>query len=100
MPVQEKILANLLQVGLDAGAQIYWGCPARQFLTADDGRVTGAVGQKEDGSYVQVNAAKGVIVCARRLLRQPRDGQGVALPDTNMIGEDGQIVTSGYEATA
>ena len=62
MPVQEKILANLLQVGLDAGAQIYWGCPARQFLTADDGRVTGAVGQKEDGSYVQVNAAKGVIL--------------------------------------
>ena len=35
MPVQEKILANLLQVGLDAGAQIYWGCPARQFYRHD-----------------------------------------------------------------
>lgn len=27
MPVQEKILGNLLQVGLDAGAQIYWAAP-------------------------------------------------------------------------
>ncbi|MEI3548883.1 MAG: hypothetical protein V8Q09_11425 [Adlercreutzia sp.] len=76
--MQEKILANLLQV-LMARAQIYWGCPARQFLTADDGRVTGAVGQKEDGSYVQVNAAKGVIVCAGDY--SPTLGEGVALPD-------------------
>ena len=97
MPVQEKILANLLQVGLDAGAQIYWGCPARQFLTADDGRVTGAVGQKEDGSYVQVNAAKGVIVCAGDYSANPEMAKELLSQITNMIGEDGQIVTSGYE---
>ena len=34
MPLQEKIIGNMLQVGLDAGAQIYWGCPAEQLVQA------------------------------------------------------------------
>lgn len=95
--VQEKILGNLLQVGLDKGAQIYWGCPAQQLVCADDGTVTGAIGQKEDGSYVKVNAAKGVIVAAGDYSANPEMAKELLSQITNMIGEDGEITTSGYQ---
>lgn len=95
--VQEKILGNLLQVGLDKGAQIYWGCPAQQLVCADDGTVTGAIGQKEDGSYVKVNAAKGVIVAAGDYSADPEMAKELLSQITNMIGEDGEITTSGYQ---
>ena len=97
MPVQEKILGNLLQVGLDAGAQIYWGCPAQQLVTDGEGRVTGAVGKREDGSYVKVNAAKGVIVAAGDYSGNQEMAKELLVQITNMIGEDGEIISSGYQ---
>lgn len=97
MPMQEKILKNLLQVGLDAGAEIYWGCPAQQLITDVDGAVTGAIGKKEDGTYVQVNAAKGVIVCAGDYSANSEMAKDLLPQITNMIGEDGEIVTMGYK---
>lgn len=97
MPVQEKILGNLLQVGLDAGAQIYWGCPAQQLTTDADGAVTGAIGQKEDGSYVKVAASKGVIVAAGDYSGNQEMAKELLSQITNMIGDDGEIISSGYQ---
>lgn len=45
-----------------AGAQMLWDTPAVQLITDDSGAVTGVVGQSKDGSYVRVNASKGVLM--------------------------------------
>ncbi len=44
------------------GAQFLYETPAEQLITDDSGRVVGAYGKKADGTYVQVNAAKGVLI--------------------------------------
>lgn len=46
------------------GARIYHSTPARQLIRDNEGtgRVVGAYGQKEDGSYIKVNASKGVLL--------------------------------------
>ena len=44
------------------GARIYYSTPARQLIRGEEGRVTGAYGQKEDGSYIKINASKGVLL--------------------------------------
>ena len=46
------------------GGEIKFLTPAEQLVQDADGRVTGVIAQREsDGAYIQVNAAKGVIVC-------------------------------------
>lgn len=45
------------------GGQIMFSTPAKQLVQDADGNVTGVIAQAEDGSYVQVNAGKGVILC-------------------------------------
>ena len=98
MPLQEKIIGNMLQVGLDAGAQIYWGCPAEQLVQGDDGRVIGAVAKKEDGSYLKINAEKGVIVTAGDYSGNPEMAKDLLSQITNMLdGEDGEVVSMGYK---
>lgn len=44
------------------GVEIFYETPAKQLVRGEDGRVTGVVGENADG-YVQVDAAKGVIIC-------------------------------------
>lgn len=46
------------------GARIFYSTPAQQLIREGDGtgRVTGAYGLKEDGTYVKVNASKGVLL--------------------------------------
>lgn len=56
-----KALREVLE-GL--GGEIKFLMPAEQLVQDADGRVTGVIAQREsDGAYIQVNAAKGVIVC-------------------------------------
>lgn len=45
------------------GAEVRYETPAVQLRTSN-GAVTGVIGQKKDGSYVLVNASKGVILAA------------------------------------
>lgn len=88
----------MLQVGLDAGAQIYWGCPAEQLAQGDDGRVIGAVAKKEDGSYLKINAEKGVIVTAGDYSGNPEMAKDLLSQITNMLdGGDGEVVSMGYK---
>ena len=46
-----------------AGCVFYYDTPAVQLKVEEDGSVSGAIGQREDGTYILVNAAKGVILC-------------------------------------
>ena len=55
---------KMLQVAFEElGGEIKFLTPAEQLVQDADGRVTGVIATTEDGSYIQVNAAKGVIVC-------------------------------------
>lgn len=44
------------------GATFYYETPAVRLVQADDGRVTGVIAQAPDGSYIQANASKGVVL--------------------------------------
>ena len=46
----------------EKGGTIMWEHTAKQLIQDDDGRVTGIIVQKKDGAFVQINAAKGVIL--------------------------------------
>ena len=47
----------------EKGGEIYWKHTAKQLVQDADGKVTGIIVQRnEDGAFVQINAAKGVIL--------------------------------------
>lgn len=46
------------------GADFYYSTPCVQLVQEADGTVTGAIGKREDGSYIKLNATKGVILAA------------------------------------
>ena len=46
------------------GTDVHYSTPAVQLVRDGDGPVTAVIAQREDGSYLQVNAAKGVILAA------------------------------------
>lgn len=61
---QFQLLLNAIaDKAVEAGAEIRYNTPAVQLVQGDDGSITGVIGQAEDGSYVKVNASKGVILC-------------------------------------
>ncbi|MBQ1491180.1 MAG: FAD-binding protein, partial [Blautia sp.] len=55
-------LPSLTQAVLDGGGEIRY-LTAMVKLLQEEGRVTGAVAKKEDGSYVKILAKKGVALC-------------------------------------
>ncbi len=46
----------------DKGGDIMWETTAKQLVQDADGKVTGIIVQAKDGKYIQINAAKGVIL--------------------------------------
>ena len=46
----------------DKGGEIMWETTAKQLVQDADGKVTGIIVQAKDGKYIQINAAKGVIL--------------------------------------
>lgn len=58
----KKLLENMAGKAEAAGAQVLYKTPAVQLVQDESGRVTGVIGERSDGSYVQVNAAKGVVM--------------------------------------
>lgn len=55
-------MQSLAEVAAAKGVDIRYSTPARQLVTDKSGAVTGAIAQREDGEYVQVNAKNGVII--------------------------------------
>lgn len=64
-----KFMSNVAEKVAEAGADIRYSTPAVQLLTDEGGAVTGAVAQAEDGSYIKVNASKGVILCTGDIVK-------------------------------
>lgn len=58
------LMTALAEKAEAAGAVFHYATPAVQLLKSEDGRVTGVVGVREDGSYLKVNASKAVILAA------------------------------------
>ena len=54
-------LDRCLTVAEDAGGKIFWGTTGYKLIQDADGTVTGAYGQKSDGTFVQVNAKEVVL---------------------------------------
>ena len=96
IPVQNDIFANMQAAGEAAGAQILWGTAAYVLTQDADGSVTGAIGRQQDGTYVQVNAAKGVVVCAGDYSANPEMCKDLMAPIANLMGDDFAITSSGY----
>ena len=46
----------------EKGGEIMWETTAKQLVQDEDGKVTGIIVQAKDGKYIQINAAKGVIL--------------------------------------
>ena len=58
MVAPTTVLAGMAE---EKGVTFFYGTPAVQ-LVKEDSAVTGVIGKQEDGSYIKVNAAKGVIL--------------------------------------
>ena len=57
-----EVVKAIAPIAEAAGAEFYYSTPAVQLVVAEDGTVTGVIGQREDGSHVQLNASKGVVL--------------------------------------
>ena len=80
----------------DLGGEIRFECPAQQLIIDEAGRVTGVVAEGKEG-FIQVNAAKGVILATgdyggnQQMIQyyMPRvleDGEWLGWPDTDAKG--------------
>lgn len=62
--MDENILAGMLEgAAKTAGADFHYSTPAEQLIKDANGRVTGVIAKGADGSFIQFNAAKAVILC-------------------------------------
>lgn len=60
---EQPVILALTKMAQDNGAEVLYSTPARQLVQNEAGDVTGVIAQREDGSYLQLNAAKGVVMC-------------------------------------
>ena len=58
----QLIMEELAKRAEDMGAVFHYSTPCVQLVQAEDGTVLGAIGKASDGSYIKVNANKGVIL--------------------------------------
>ncbi len=58
----KKLLENMAGKAEAAGAQVLYKTPGVQLVQDDGGAVVGVIGERSDGSYVRVNASKGVVL--------------------------------------
>jgi fumarate reductase flavoprotein subunit len=66
-----ELLELMGQKAEAAGARFLWETPAVQLVQDDTGDVTGVIGQRKNGSYVKINASKGVIMATGDLSDDP-----------------------------
>ena len=58
----DAVVYMLADEAVAAGAEIMYETPAVQLVQDGSGAVTGAICQNADGDYIQINAAKGVVL--------------------------------------
>ena len=60
----QDTMTALADLAESKGAVFHYSTPCVQLVQEADGTVTGAIGKQEDGTYVKLNATKGVILAA------------------------------------
>ncbi|MDE8685417.1 FAD-binding protein, partial [Adlercreutzia rubneri] len=60
----QDLMVALAQKAAEGGATFYYETPCVQLVQEEDGTATGAIGKQKDGSYVKLNATKGVVLAA------------------------------------
>lgn len=63
-PSNLELMTALAAKAADEGAVFYYATPAVQLVQDADGTVTGVIGKQKDGTYVKLNATKGVVLAA------------------------------------
>ena len=58
-----EAMGELCEYGVSVGVEAYFSTPACQLVQDVSGAVTGVIAQREDGTYAQFNASKGVVIC-------------------------------------
>lgn len=56
-------LEVMMEVLLEEGGEIIFNSPAEQLVQDSSGKITGVIASSDEKGYIQVNAAKGVILC-------------------------------------
>ncbi|WP_283171062.1 FAD-dependent oxidoreductase [Curtanaerobium respiraculi] len=56
------LLTAMVDKAVAAGAEILYETPAQQLVQDSNGWITGVIAKQKDGSYIKVNASKGVIM--------------------------------------
>lgn len=60
----DELMKKLIVKAQDLGAVVHFETPAVQIEKDSSGKVTGVIGKTKDGSYIRLNANKGVILAA------------------------------------
>lgn len=60
----QDLMLALAAKAEDGGAVFYYETPCVQLVQEEDGTISAAIGKKKDGSYVKLNATKGVVLAA------------------------------------
>jgi fumarate reductase flavoprotein subunit len=105
---QTTILQNCIDVAVANGGKVYYGTSGYLLIQDDAGAVTGAYGKRDDG-YVQVNAAKGVVLACgdfstnTTMCADLLNEINYLLPEGGAVscmgaGRDGQGIKLGYWA--
>ena len=84
METSTELIDKLRSVAEAAGVTIYTETAATGLLTDDTGRVVGATAEQANGTKITHQHHQGRGAGQRRLLRQPRHGQGIR----QVLGDD------------
>lgn len=64
MSSNNEVMTAMAAMAEQQGATFYYATPAVQLVMDDSGAITGVIGKASDGSYLKLNANKGVILAA------------------------------------
>lgn len=88
---QEKLIANMVQTAVDAGGKVYWETTVQQLVQDETGTIIGAIGQTADGSYVRINATKGVVVALGDFSANSEMCHDLLTQVDTLVGSEGTI---------
>ena len=99
-PSNQELMTALADKAAEEGAVFYYATPAVQLVQESDGTVSGVIGKQADGTYVKLNATKGVVLAAGDYMnntsmveRYAADTRQFWRKQTNRTG-DGHILAS------
>ena len=96
---QTQLVNGMANVAVEKGGKIFWETVVEQLVCDENGAVTGAIGKKNDDSYVKVTAAKGVVVCLGDFSGNPEMCHDLLTQVDSLVGADGNISGMGQDGS-